>query len=174
MITASPRQPYLPALFGVNDRASAIAAAGLTRAVEAVAAGLCEIIKAIGETPAGRSQSYILRDPRARTAHAVAAALSIGGQPRRLETFRLLLALASKAARERGTQGPAGALCFAALKLGQAILDPNMDGRGALEESTSAAITALAQLGDTDGQVQQLRAQGERCFLAQLRAASVH
>lgn len=174
MITASPRQPYLPALFGVDDRANAIAAASLTCAVEAVATGLCEIIKAIGQTPEGRARSSILRDPRSRTAHAVAAALSMGGRPRNLETFRLLLALASKAARERGAQGPAGALCFAALKLGQAVLDPNMDGRAALEESTSAGIKALAQLGDTDGQVQQLRAQAERCFLAQLRAASVH
>lgn len=174
MITQAPRQPHLPGLFSRADRSAELSKIPATTGIRAVATGVLDIIRAIDAIEKASPGRKVLGDRRARVAQSVAVCLSLTGQPTRPESFGLLVAMATKAAREQGTRGPAGALIQAAQKLGQALLDPNIKPAKALQSAADAAIRALAHYGATPEQVAQLRAQAERAFLLQLRSGAVH
>jgi len=174
MITPAPQQPHLPDLFTRADRSAELSKIPPSTGIRAVATGVLEVIAAIDAIEKSRAGRKALGDRRARVAQSVAVCLSLTGRPSRPESFGLLVAMATKAAREQGTRGPAGALVQAAQKLGQALLDPNIMPAKALQSAADAAIRALAHYGATPDQVAQLRAQAERAFLLQLRSCPLH
>lgn len=169
MIPQTPRQQHLPNLFDRHDRAKDLNKVSSAQGIRAVATGVLEVIRVMIALDKDAYGPTAMDDRRARIAHSVAVCLSMTGTPGRAEGFRLLLAMATKAIRERGVRGPAGALVLAAHRLGEALLAPKERSERALQSAADAAIRALAQYGATPAEVAQLRAQGERLFLAQLR-----
>jgi len=156
-------QSLLPGLFHTDERRNRLSALDPSSGVMLAAKALCRTLDTVAaDARHDPTDQASARDHRYRLAMSIALPLSLGGPVRRQESFRMLAAMATKVAREKGLTGPAGLALHAAKLLTEAVLGAECDAKERLHQAIDAAIDAAVAHGALhDRDLRQVRAQAE-------------